>query len=102
MPQKPRVHTACNHANTVNSQRLGTIEELQNIQQPLLMGTTTMPPAATAMSLFMWQTVSRILSGTATGRRLQLSGGYFANRMPDVAWHNNIRAELWRKLAVTV
>ncbi|VED12699.1 2-dehydropantoate 2-reductase [Escherichia coli] len=41
---------------------MGTIEELQNIQQPLLMGTTTMPPAATAMSLFMWQTVSRILA----------------------------------------
>lgn len=41
---------------------MGTIEELQNIQQPLLMGTTTHAPAATAMSLFMWQTVSRILA----------------------------------------
>lgn len=40
---------------------MGTIEELQNIQQPLLMGTTTHAAAATAMSLFMWQTESRIL-----------------------------------------
>ncbi|EZJ57559.1 2-dehydropantoate 2-reductase [Escherichia coli 1-250-04_S4_C1] len=41
---------------------MGTIEELQNIQQPLLMGPPPPPPpAATAMSLFMWQTVSHIL-----------------------------------------
>ncbi len=81
MPSKARVHTACNHANTVNSQRHGHIEELQNIQQPLLMGTTTHAAAATAMSLFMWQTESRILVRPATGWRLQLSGGYFANRV---------------------
>ncbi|NYY81077.1 hypothetical protein DMI65_06075 [Escherichia coli] len=39
-------------------------------------------------------------SGTATGRRLQLSGGYFCKPCYLTSRHNNIRAELWRKLAV--
>ncbi len=81
---------------------MGTIEELQNIQQPLLMAPPPMPPAATAMSLFMWQTEHAYWSGTATGRRLQLSGGYLQTVLPDVAWHNNIRAELWRSWQSTV
>ena len=60
-----------------------------------------MPPAATAMSLFMWQTESRHI-----GPARQQDGDYsyladiLQTVLPDVAWHNNIRAELWRKLAV--
>ncbi|MGU0162048.1 2-dehydropantoate 2-reductase N-terminal domain-containing protein [Escherichia coli] len=71
---------------------MGTIEELQNIQQPLLMGTATHAARRrTAMLLFMWRTVSRILvrHGNRTG--LQLSGGYLQTVLPDVALHNDVR-----------
>lgn len=40
---------------------MGTIEELQNIQQPLLMGTTTHAARRDGNVVFMWQTESRIL-----------------------------------------
>lgn len=45
---------------------MGTIEELQNIQQPMLMGTITMLRAATVISLFMSLTVLRILARHAS------------------------------------
>ncbi len=52
-----------------------------------------MQPAATAMSLFMWKRYHAYWPGTATGRGLQLSGDILQTVLPDVAWHNNIRAE---------
>ena len=57
---------------------MGTIEELQNIQQPLLMGT---PPPRRQCHYSCGKRYHTYWSSTATGRRLQLSGGYFANRV---------------------
>lgn len=45
---------------------MGTIEELQNIQQPMLMGLSPMLRAATVISLFMSLTVLRILARHAS------------------------------------
>ncbi|HFI2616533.1 TPA: 2-dehydropantoate 2-reductase [Escherichia coli] len=59
---------------------MGTIEELQNIQQPLLMGTTTHAARRDGDYSYLADILQTVL--------------------PDVAWHNNILAELWRKLAV--
>lgn len=99
--QKPRVHTACNYANTVNSNGMGTIEELQNIQQPLLMGTTTHAARRDG------NVIIHVANGiTHIGPARQQDGDYsyladiLQTVLPDVARHNNIRAELWRKLAV--
>ncbi|KEJ18513.1 2-dehydropantoate 2-reductase [Escherichia coli 6-175-07_S1_C2] len=62
---------------------MGTIEELQNIQQPLLMGTSPPPPPPPRRQCHYscGKRNHAYWSGTATGRRLQLSGGYFANRV---------------------
>ncbi|NYY81076.1 hypothetical protein DMI65_06070 [Escherichia coli] len=65
---------------------MGTIEELQNIQQPLLMGTTTHALAATEMSLFMWQTVSRILVRHGNRTAITVIWRIFLQTvLPDVA-----------------
>ena len=82
---------------------MGTIEELQNIQQPLLMGTTTHAARRDGGNVIIHVAKRNhaYRSGTATGWRLQLSWRIFCKTvLPDVARHNNIRAELWRKLAV--
>ena len=80
---------------------MGTIEELQNIQQPLLMGTTTHAARRDG------NVIIHVAYGiTHIGPARQQDGDYsyladiLQTVLPDVAWHNNIRAELWRKLAV--
>ena len=80
---------------------MGTIEELQNIQQPLLMGTTTHAARRDG------NVIIHVANGiTHIGPARQQDGDYsyladiLQTVLPDVAWHNNIRAELWRKLAV--
>ncbi|NYY79341.1 2-dehydropantoate 2-reductase [Escherichia coli] len=80
---------------------MGTIEELQNIQQPLLMGTTTHAARRDG------NVIIHVANGiTHIGPARQQDGDYsyladiLQTVLPDVARHNNIRAELWRKLAV--
>ncbi len=81
---------------------MGTIEELQNIQQPLLMGTTTHAARRDG------NVIIHVANGiTHIGPARQQDGDYsyladiLQTVLPDVALgHNNIRAELWRKLAV--
>ncbi|EHQ8140945.1 2-dehydropantoate 2-reductase [Escherichia albertii] len=81
---------------------MSTIEELQNIEQPLLMGTTT--HAARRDGNIIIHVANGI---THIGPARQQDGDYsyladvLQTVLPDVAWHNNIRAELWRKLAVS-
>lgn len=80
---------------------MGTIEELHTIRQPLLMGTTTHAARRDG------NVIIHVANGTTRiGPAREQDGdfSYLADLLqcvlPDVAWHNNIRAEMWRKLAV--
>lgn len=80
---------------------MGTIEELKNICQPLLMGTTTHAARRDG------NVIIHVAGGTThIGPAREQDGdfSYLADLLqgvlPDVAWHNNIHAEMWRKLAV--
>lgn len=80
---------------------MGTIEELQNIQQPLLMGTTTHAARRGNVIIHVANGITHI------GPARQQDGDYsyladiLQTVLPDGAWHNNIRAELatnWQSL----
>ncbi|WP_216081746.1 2-dehydropantoate 2-reductase [Citrobacter sp. MGH 55] len=80
---------------------MGTIEELHAIHQPLLMGTITHAARRDG------NVIIHVANGTTRiGPAREQDGdfSYLADLLqcvlPDVAWHNNIRAEMWRKLAV--
>lgn len=80
---------------------MGTVDELKNLQQPLLIGTTTHAARRDG------NVIVHVASGTThigPGRQQDGDFSYLAETLqevlPDVAWHNNIRPALWRKLAV--
>lgn len=80
---------------------MGTVDELKNIPQPLLMGITTHAARRDG------NIIMHVANGTThIGPARQHDGdfSYLADILqevlPDVAWHNTIRPELWRKLAV--
>jgi 2-dehydropantoate 2-reductase len=80
---------------------MGTIEELKSVQQPLLMAITTHAARRDG------NVIVHVASGmTHIGPARQQDGDYsyladlFQQVLPDVAWHNHIRPQLWRKLAV--
>ncbi len=81
---------------------MGTIEELKEVPQPLLSGTTT--HAARRDGTMIVHVASGITHiGPASRESAALSdiADILHQALPDVAWHNNIRArQLWRKLAV--
>ncbi|MTH44695.1 2-dehydropantoate 2-reductase [Intestinirhabdus alba] len=80
---------------------MGTIDELRDVPQPLLAGITTHAARRDGNLI-----VHAAAGTTHIGPARALSGDYsfLADRLqqvlPDVAWHNNISAEMWRKLAV--
>jgi 2-dehydropantoate 2-reductase len=80
---------------------MGTVDELKSLEQPLLIGTTTHAARRDG------NVIVHVASGTThIGPARQQDGdfSYLAETLqdvlPDVAWHNNIRPALWRKLAV--
>jgi 2-dehydropantoate 2-reductase len=80
---------------------MGTIDELKSIPQPLLMATTTHAARRDG------NIIVHVASGvTHIGPAREQDGDYsyladvLQKVLPDVAWHNNIRPQLWRKLAV--
>ena len=80
---------------------MGTIDELKSITQPLLMATTTQAARRDG------NIIVHVASGvTHIGPSREQDGDYsyladvLQKVLPDVAWHNNIRPQLWRKLAV--
>ncbi|SFR03972.1 MULTISPECIES: 2-dehydropantoate 2-reductase [unclassified Enterobacter] len=80
---------------------MGTVDELKNIPQPLLMGITTHAARRDG------NVIIHVASGTTHIGPARVHDGdysYLADTLqevlPDVAWHNRIRPELWRKLAV--
>ncbi|MEB2436449.1 2-dehydropantoate 2-reductase [Citrobacter braakii] len=80
---------------------MGTIEELHNIKQPLLMGTTTHAARRDGnVIIHVAQGTTRIGPAREQDGDFSYLAEVLQEVLPDVAWHNNIRAELWRKLAV--
>ncbi|HDR2405370.1 TPA: 2-dehydropantoate 2-reductase [Enterobacter asburiae] len=80
---------------------MGTLDELKNVPQPLLMATTTHAARRDG------NIIVHVASGvTHIGPARTQDGDYsyladvLQKVLPDVAWHNNIRPQLWRKLAV--
>lgn len=80
---------------------MGTVDELKSLEQPLLIGTTTHAARRDG------NVIVHVASGTThigPGRQQDGDFSYLAEILqevlPDVAWHNNIRPALWRKLAV--
>ncbi|WP_039056246.1 2-dehydropantoate 2-reductase [Enterobacter sp. Bisph1] len=80
---------------------MGTVEELKTLANPLLIGTTTHAARHDG------NVIVHVASGTThigPARRHEGEFSYLADILqevlPDVAWHNNIRPALWRKLAV--
>lgn len=80
---------------------MGTLEELSRIQQPLLMGVTTHAARRDG------SVITHVANGvTHVGPAKPGSHDYsdLAERLhdalPDVAWHNDINASCWKKLAV--
>ncbi len=80
---------------------MGTVDELKSLEQPLLIGTTTHAARRDG------NVIIHVASGTThigPGRQQDGDFSYLAETLqdvlPDVAWHNNIRPALWRKLAV--
>jgi len=80
---------------------MGTVDELKSLEQPLLIGTTTHAARRDG------NVIVHVASGTThIGPARQQDGDFsylaeiLQEVLPDVAWHNNIRPALWRKLAV--
>ncbi|MEB5921556.1 2-dehydropantoate 2-reductase [Franconibacter daqui] len=80
---------------------MGTIEELKNLAQPLLMGVTT--HAARREGNLIIHVANGITHiGPASSCRQDYSqlAAELHRALPDVAWHNDISAACWNKLAV--
>lgn len=80
---------------------MGTIEELRHVHQPLLMAITTHAARRDG------NVIVHVASGmTHIGPARDQEGDYsyladrFQHVLPDVAWHDNIRPQMWHKLAV--
>lgn len=80
---------------------MGTVEELKSLPNPLLMGTTTHAARRDG------NVIMHVANGTTHIGPARPQEGEFSfladilqTVLPDVAWHNNIRPSLWRKLAV--
>ena len=80
---------------------MGTLDELKSGPQPLLMATTTHAARRDG------NIIVHVASGvTHIGPARTQDGDYsyladvLQKVLPDVAWHNHIRPQLWRKLAV--
>ncbi len=80
---------------------MGTLDELKKLPHPLLMGVTTQAARRDG------NVIIHVASGTTHIGPGNLRGTHFShladvlqNALPDVAWHDDIHAACWRKLAV--
>ncbi|WP_243078412.1 2-dehydropantoate 2-reductase [Pantoea sp. MQR6] len=80
---------------------MGTLEELKGMTQPLLRGITT---HAAMRDGTVIKHVANGITHIGPGNRKSALYSNIADTLhhalPDVAWHDNIRAACWRKLAV--
>ena len=80
---------------------MGTLLELNDLKQPILLGATTQAARRDGTGLFL------LAYGTThIGPAKRYDADYsqlaetLQNVLPDVAWHDNIHSAMWRKLAV--
>ncbi len=80
---------------------MGTIDELKIIHQPLLMATTTHAARRDGnIIVHVAGGVTHIGPARAQDGDYSYLADTLQDVLPDVAWHNHIRPQLWRKLAV--
>ncbi|OON37540.1 2-dehydropantoate 2-reductase [Izhakiella australiensis] len=80
---------------------LGTLEELRGLPQPILQGVTT--HAATRdgnVIVHVASGITHIGPTSIEAARLSDLAEPLHQALPDVAWHNNVAAAAWQKLAV--
>lgn len=80
---------------------MGTLEELRTLRQPILLGVTTHAAKHDGnVIIHIANGTTHIGPGNAAGRDFSTIAETLHNALPDVAWHDNIAAASWRKLAV--
>ncbi len=80
---------------------MGTIEELKEVQQPLLRGITTHAAMRDGTVIkHVAQGITHIGPASRESAALSDIADILHQALPDVAWHDNIASASWRKLAV--
>ncbi|MEG3128538.1 2-dehydropantoate 2-reductase [Pantoea cypripedii] len=80
---------------------MGTLDELKDIQQPLLRGITTHAAMRDGTVIkHVAQGITHIGPTSRESEALSDIADILHQALPDVAWHNHIAAACWRKLAI--
>ena len=79
---------------------MGTIEELKEVQQPLLRITTHAAMRDGTVIKHVAQGITHIGPASRESAALSDIADILHQALPDVAWHDNIASASWRKLAV--
>jgi 2-dehydropantoate 2-reductase len=80
---------------------MGTLEELKGMTQPLLRGITTHAAMRDGTVIkHVAYGITHIGPGNRKSALYSNIADTLHHALPDVAWHDNIRAACWRKLAV--
>ncbi|KNC95316.1 2-dehydropantoate 2-reductase [Trabulsiella odontotermitis] len=80
---------------------MGTLDELGTIQQPLLIGMTTHAARRDGnVIVHVANGITHIGPANAAGRDYSHLADTLQAALPDVAWHNDMGASSWKKLAV--
>ncbi|MGB7802981.1 2-dehydropantoate 2-reductase [Buttiauxella sp.] len=80
---------------------MGTIEELRTLHQPLLTGVTTHAARRDGnIIIHVANGTTHIGPGNVAGNEYSFLADNLHHALPEIAWHNNIQAASWKKLAV--
>lgn len=80
---------------------MGTLEELLTLRQPLLSGVTTHAARRDGnLIIHVANGATHIGPGNAAGNDFSFLTDILHHSLPEMAWHNNITAASWKKLAV--
>lgn len=80
---------------------MGTLEELLTLRQPLLSGVTTHAARRDGnLIIHVANGTTHIGPGNAAGNDFSFLTDILHHSLPEMAWHNNITAASWKKLAV--
>ncbi|HKN05632.1 MAG TPA: 2-dehydropantoate 2-reductase [Buttiauxella sp.] len=80
---------------------MGTLEELQTLRQPLLTGVTTHAARRDGnIIIHVANGTTHIGPGNVAGRDFSFLADQLHRALPEMAWHNDIQAANWKKLAV--
>ena len=80
---------------------MGTLEELGALHQPLLSGATTHAARRdNNIIIHVANGITHIGPGNAAGNDFSFLADMLHHALPEIAWHDNILAANWKKLAV--